>query len=63
MLFSKLKKLIVLVLFFNLFSVGALKSEIIKEIIINGNDRISDETIIMFSKISVNDNIKKKKIE
>ena len=62
MLFSKLKKLIVLVLFFNLFSVGALKSEIIKEIIINGNDRISDETIIMFSKISVNDNIKKKKL-
>ena len=33
-------------------------SEIIKEIEINGNERVSSETIIMFSKISVNDDLK-----
>ena len=33
-------------------------SEIVKEIEINGNERVSDETIIMFSKISINDDLK-----
>ena len=33
-------------------------SEIIKEIEINGNERVSSETIIMFSKISINDDLK-----
>ncbi len=62
MIYSKFKKLFFLVLFFNLLSIGVLKSETIKEIRISGNDRISDETIIMFSQISVNDSIEKKKL-
>ena len=33
-------------------------SEIVKQIEINGNERVSDETIIMFSKISINDDLK-----
>ena len=33
-------------------------SEIIKEIEINGNERVSSETIIMFSQISINDDLK-----
>ena len=33
-------------------------SEIVKKIEINGNERVSDETIIMFSKISINDDLK-----
>ena len=37
-------------------------SEIIKEIEINGNERVSSETIIMFSKISINDDLKPKDI-
>ena len=35
-------------------------SEIVKQIEINGNERVSDETIIMFSKISINDDLKSK---
>ena len=35
-------------------------SEIVKEIEINGNERVSDETIIMFSKISIDDDLKSK---
>ena len=56
---SKLKKITTFLLFYNLILIGVLKSEIIKEIRINGNDRISDETIIMFSQISINDNIER----
>ena len=59
MIVSKLKKIITFLLFYNLLFIGVLKSEIIKEIRINGNDRISDETIIMFSQISINDNIER----
>ena len=33
------------------------KAEIINQINISGNNRISDETIIMFSKINISDNI------
>ena len=33
-------------------------SEIVKQIEINGNERVSDETIIMFSKVSINDDLK-----
>ena len=54
MIVSKLKKIIIFLLFYNLIFIGVLKSETIKEIRINGNDRISDETIIMFSQISIN---------
>jgi outer membrane protein insertion porin family len=37
-------------------------SEIIEKIIINGNKRISDETVIMFSNVSIKDEVSNKKL-
>jgi outer membrane protein insertion porin family len=51
------KILITSILFF-LFLITSSYSEIVKKIEIEGNDRISKDTIIMFSKISLNDDIK-----
>ena len=42
---------------FNIFLLSLSNAELIKEIKITGNDRISDETILMFSKININDDI------
>ena len=39
------------------FLFSPVKSEIVKKIIVKGNDRISVETITMFSNISINDNL------
>src|SRR6056300_1094120 len=50
-----LKYGILLILFFLKTSIAL--SEIVKEIKISGNDRISDETILVFSNISENQNI------
>jgi hypothetical protein len=50
-----LKYSILLILFF--FKTTIALSEIVKEIKILGNDRISDETILVFSNISENQNI------
>ena len=61
MIVSKLKKIITSSILQSYFYC-VLKSEIIKEIRINGNDRISDETIIMFSQISINDNIERRNL-
>ena len=62
MIIPELKKIITVLIFYNLIFIGVLKSEIIKEIRITGNDRISDETIMMFSQISINDNIEKRNL-
>ena len=48
-----IKRFFILIFFF----VSTANSEIIKEIQINGNDRISVETIKMFSEVSINDDI------
>ena len=37
-------------------------SEVVKKIDISGNNRISNETIVMFSTVSINDNLNKKDI-
>ena len=42
---------------FFLFYLSFVNAEVIKKIEIDGNDRIPDETIIMFSKVKVNDDI------
>ena len=49
-------KLFVINIFF-LFYLSITKAEVIKKIEIDGNNRIPDETIIMFSKVKVNDDI------
>jgi len=50
-------KLIFFGLFFLITSTKIVYSEIIKKIEINGNNRLADETIILFSELDVNDNI------
>ncbi len=48
--------LFIFLLYFTVFN--SLNAEIVKEIKINGNDRISQETIELFSTVSINDNLK-----
>jgi len=55
-MFSKIK-IINLILFIFLFFQSSAFSEIIKQIEIRGNERISDKTIIMFSEISTGEEI------
>ena len=50
-----MKKIIYIITFLTLFSTN-LKSQIINNINISGNDRISDETIILFGGIEINKN-------
>ena len=50
-------KLIFYNLFIILFSFNLANSEIIKEIRVVGNDRISDQTIISFSNVLINESI------
>ena len=48
-----MKKFIFIILIFNCFLITVSKSESIKNITINGNDRISKQTILMFANIDV----------
>ena len=50
-------RIFLLIIFFNLFFSLKSYSEIINKIVIIGNDRISNETILMFSSINLNDDI------
>ena len=62
---SKIRKLpnFTLIIFFLLIFVSqSVKSEIINKIEISGNDRISNETIIMFSSVKLNENINQYKL-
>ena len=52
----KYKKIILSILLIQFF-VSNLSAEIIKEFNISGNDRVSDETIIMFSNLNIGDKI------
>ena len=51
------KSNIFLIIFFYLILQINLKAEVIKEFIINGNDRVADETIIIFSNLNVGDEV------
>ena len=62
---SKIRKLLnfTLIIFFLLIFVNqSVKSEIINKIEIDGNDRISNETIIMFSSVKLNENVNQDKL-
>jgi len=50
-------KLILIPLCVLILSINNLKAETINKIIVEGNDRISPETVIMFSGVSVNDDL------
>ena len=45
-------------IFYLLFFYSISFSEIVKEIKISGNDRISNETILMFSELEIGENLK-----
>ncbi len=56
-MFFKILRIFFISLFFNQFLINFSNSEIIKNIQISGNDRISKETIVMFSEVEINDNL------
>ena len=55
-------KKIFLIIFFLLLYLTYAQAEIINEIKIKGNKRVSDDTIILFSNVNVNDNINSNQI-
>ena len=58
----KLLKIYVLTILLNYFFLSFSNSEIIKQIKVEGNDRITDEIILMFSDINLGQDIKSSKI-
>ncbi len=50
-------RLIIASLFIFILSMNNLKAEIVKKIIVEGNNRVSPDTIIMFSGVSLNDDL------
>ena len=56
---NKILKTIFVLIFCNLFLLKVSYSEVIKDIKIKGNDRISKETILMFSEVRINNNYDK----
>ena len=56
-MFFKILKILCLLFVFNLSFINFSNSDILKKIEIFGNDRISNETISMFSEVEINDNI------
>ena len=56
-MFKSINKLNILIIFILLILTNILRAEIIEEINIEGNQRISSETIKMFSGVSINDNL------
>ena len=55
-MFDKIYKIYLTVVFFIIF-IGQSHAEVVKKIEIIGNDRISNDTIILFSEVSINDEI------
>ena len=58
---SYIKLLSSIILLFSLFFTS-VKSEIVKNIEITGNERVSDETILMFSDVNINDDLTENEI-
>ena len=48
---------ILFLIIFLTFQMSLAKSEVVKKIIIENNDRVSKETIITFSNVNLNDDI------
>ena len=57
----KLQK-ILLIAVINLLIFNNSNADVIKKIFINGNERVSDETVIMFSKIKIGDEVSQKSL-
>ena len=55
--YTFIKKLAIFVVSIYLLNINLVYSEIIKKIKISGNDRLANETIILFSELNINDDI------
>ena len=55
-------KLLSSIILFILLIITPLKSEIIKKIEILGNERVADETILMFANVKIDDDLKENEI-
>ena len=58
----KLKKLLIINIFHFFLFFNFSNAEIVNKIIINGNERVSDATIIVFSSIKLGDTINEEKL-
>ena len=56
-MFSLIYKIKIILIFFFIFFISTLRAEIIEQINIDGNERISSETIKMFAGVSVSDDL------
>ncbi len=56
-------KFLIKIFFIHCFFLSSLYAEIIKKFEISGNKRISDETIIIFSEVNLNENVSKQKLD
>ena len=61
MIFTKVKTLF-FILVYLIFFISFSKSEVVKEIVVLGNERISDETVVMFSDVNIDQNIDTEKL-
>jgi len=60
--YTFIKKLLFFVLSIYILNINLVYSEIIKKIKISGNDRLANETIILFSELNINDDINSEKL-
>ena len=56
-------KLFIKIVVFFFFFLSLVKAEILQKFDISGNKRISDQTIIIFSELQINDEITKSKLD
>ena len=62
MFYFKLKKLLIINIFYLFLFFNISNAEIVNKIVINGNERVSDETIILFSAVKLGDTINAEKL-
>jgi len=62
MFYFKLKKLLIFNIFYLFLFFNISNAEIVNKIVINGNERVSDETIMVFSAVKLGDTINAEKL-
>ena len=55
--YKKLLKVLFYTLLFFIVNIKLVYSEVIKKITISGNERLANETIVLFSELNINDSI------
>ena len=62
MIFTKVKTLLFILVVYLIYFISFSKSEIVKELVVLGNERVSDETVVMFSDVNINQKIDTEKL-